>query len=73
MAGHQNMEQQQHDYQAQHAQKLAAFIRSHHLEVLEVTPHAITVNTVYCKDGKSFLVRETVAADLGAVRDYLGY
>lgn len=54
-------------------QKLIKFIESHSQVVLSHTEQTITVDAVYCKDGKSFTVPETIAADLGVVRDWLGY
>lgn len=54
-------------------QQLLKFIKSHSQVVLSHTETTITVDAVYCKDGQSFTVPETIAADLGAVRDWLGY
>lgn len=54
-------------------QKLIKFIESHSQVVLSHTETTITVDAVYSKDGQSFSVPETIAADLGAVRDWLGY
>lgn len=54
-------------------QQLIKFIESHSQVVLSNTETTITVDAVYCKDGQSFTVPETIDANLGAVRDWLGY
>lgn len=54
-------------------QKLIKFIKSHSQVVLSHTETTITVDAVYCKNGQSFRVPETIGANLGAVRDWLGY
>jgi hypothetical protein len=53
--------------------KLVGYLLMHRIDVIACTPDQITVNSVYCKDGKSFIQQEAIAASMPAVRDYLGY
>lgn len=53
--------------------RLLAILANHNMTVLGHTDTTITVEAVYCRDGVAETVPETIAADLGAVRDWLGY
>lgn len=53
--------------------KLINYIREHNVEVVSCTPCAITVNTLFSRDGEPFYEHETIPASMPDVRAYLGY
>lgn len=52
---------------------LLRILAAHHMTVISHTKTTITVEAVYCKDGYSFVVPETIDATPQAVSDWLGY
>lgn len=53
--------------------RLLAILANHNMTVLGHTDTTITVEAVYCRAGRAYSVPETIDANLGAVRDWLGY